>query len=87
MTVETAPIGNYHYHSMNDYLAPTIVSSNPPGIKMSSDTPHSVPVKLFVGRFPLTMNDAELQTFFEPFGKVHECVILRDIATKASKGL
>ena len=45
-----------------------------------------VPVKLFVGRFPKSLDDTELMRFFEPFGKIKECVILRDFHSKESKG-
>jgi RNA recognition motif-containing protein len=84
MSVEAAPIGNYPYHNISDYknLCINNVHNIPPGRKSAGN----VPVKLFVGRFPLTMLDHELKTYFDPFGMVLECIILRDMATKASKG-
>ena len=45
-----------------------------------------IPVKLFIGRFPHSMSDAELGSVFEPFGQLKECTILRDYMTKESKG-
>jgi RNA recognition motif-containing protein len=45
-----------------------------------------VPVKLFVGRFPHHIDDKELSTIFEPFGRIKECTVLRDHYSGASKG-
>lgn len=45
-----------------------------------------VPAKLFIGRFPKSLDESGLVSYFEAFGKVKECVILRDFSTKQSKG-
>lgn len=43
-------------------------------------------VKLFVGQIPRHVTDAELRKLFDPFGPIHELVILRDRYTQISKG-
>lgn len=53
---------------------------------MSESGEVEVPVKLFVGRFPRSLDDAELEQVFSPFGKVKECTVLRDHTTRESKG-
>lgn len=44
-----------------------------------------VPVKLFVGRFPKSILEEDLEKMFSNFGKIRECTVLRDHATKESK--
>lgn len=45
-----------------------------------------VPVKLFVGRFPKSFTDQDLEELFNEFGKIRECAVLRDHSSKESKG-
>jgi CUG-BP- and ETR3-like factor len=45
-----------------------------------------IPVKLFIGRFPKKFVEEDLIQIFEPFGRIKECVILRDSVTGESKG-
>ena len=61
------------------------VRLSPEGLAGEHD-PIEVPAKLFIGRFPKSMDESALIPYFEPFGKVKECVILRDFSTKQSKG-
>uniref|UniRef100_A0A7S4LI43 RRM domain-containing protein n=1 Tax=Eutreptiella gymnastica TaxID=73025 RepID=A0A7S4LI43_9EUGL len=42
--------------------------------------------KLFVGQFPRSMSQEELQAILSPFGAIEEVVIFRDRATQESKG-
>ena len=44
-----------------------------------------VPVKLFVGRFPKSFLEENLEKVFSNYGKIRECTVLRDHATKESK--
>ena len=50
------------------------------------DSVVEVPVKLFIGRFARHLEDSDLSTVFEVFGKIKECTVLRDHETKESKG-
>jgi RNA recognition motif-containing protein len=45
-----------------------------------------VPVKLFIGRFPRSFEDADLDSLFGKFGKIKECTVLRDHQSRESKG-
>ncbi|AFH47751.1 MULTISPECIES: RNA-binding protein [Ignavibacterium] len=42
--------------------------------------------KLFVGSLPWSVNDAELKTLFEPYGKVASAKVVTDKQTRRSKG-
>lgn len=42
--------------------------------------------KLFIGSLPWTVNDAELKTMFEPYGKVQSAKVITDKQTRRSKG-
>lgn len=42
--------------------------------------------KLFVGSLPWSVNDAELRTLFEPYGKVASAKVVTDKQTRRSKG-
>lgn len=42
--------------------------------------------KLFVGSLPWSVNDAELKTLFEPYGKVSSAKVVTDKQTRRSKG-
>ena len=43
-------------------------------------------IKLFIGQVPKTVDEAELRAVFEPFGRIHELVVIRDRNTGAHKG-
>jgi RNA recognition motif-containing protein len=45
-----------------------------------------VSTKLFIGSLPWTVNDAELKTMFEPYGKVQSAKVITDKQTRRSKG-
>jgi RNA recognition motif-containing protein len=45
-----------------------------------------VSTKLFVGSLPWSVNDAELKTLFEPYGKVASAKVVTDKQTRRSKG-
>lgn len=42
--------------------------------------------KLFVGSLPWSVNDAELKTLFDPYGKVASAKVITDKQTRRSKG-
>lgn len=42
--------------------------------------------KLFVGSLPWSVNDAELKTLFEQYGKVTSAKVVTDKQTRRSKG-
>ncbi|GMU95786.1 MAG: hypothetical protein AMXMBFR50_13020 [Ignavibacterium album] len=41
---------------------------------------------MFVGSLPWSVNDAELKTLFEPYGKVASAKVVTDKQTRRSKG-
>jgi len=63
-----------------------LLKSRQPIMSKSRSELVEVPVKLFVGRFPRSLTDAELSDIFEEYGKIKECTILRDHVTRESKG-
>lgn len=52
----------------------------------SGDLPDPDAIKMFVGQVPKHLNEPELRTLFEEFGRVFQINVLRDKVTKQSKG-
>jgi cold-inducible RNA-binding protein len=42
--------------------------------------------KLYVGNFPFSMTDPELQSIFEPYGRIESANIVRNPVTGRSRG-
>lgn len=43
-------------------------------------------IKMFVGQVPKDLDENDLRTIFEEFGRVHQINVLRDKYTGSSKG-
>ena len=43
-------------------------------------------IKLFVGQGPKSFDEKDLRPYLEPFGAIHELLILRDKVSHAHKG-
>lgn len=43
-------------------------------------------IKMFVGQIPRSMDEEQLRTMFEEYGRVHKINVLRDKVTGLSKG-
>ena len=43
-------------------------------------------IKLFVGQVPKTFDEKDLRPYLEPYGVIHELLILRDKITHTHKG-
>jgi len=56
------------------------------GLTLGSPPKEHEPLKLFVGQVPKTVEEPELRAIFEPFGAIHELVVLKDRTTGAHKG-
>jgi len=52
----------------------------------SGELPDPDAIKMFVGQVPKHLNESELRTLFEEFGRVYQINVLRDKVTKQSKG-
>ncbi|XP_021956300.1 probable serine/threonine-protein kinase DDB_G0282963 isoform X2 [Folsomia candida] len=50
------------------------------------DLPEGDAIKMFVGQVPKHLNEPELRSLFEEFGRVFQINVLRDKVTKQSKG-
>jgi RNA recognition motif-containing protein len=53
----------------------------------SVEKPDPDNIKMFVGQVPKDMDENDLRTIFEEFGRVHQINVLRDKYTGSSKGL
>jgi len=56
------------------------------GLTLGSPPKEHEPLKLFVGQVPKTVEEPELRAIFEPFGAIHELIVLKDRTTGAHKG-
>lgn len=52
----------------------------------SVEQPDPDNIKMFVGQVPHDMDENDLRTLFEEFGRVHQINVLRDKTTGSSKG-
>jgi CUG-BP- and ETR3-like factor len=52
----------------------------------TGELPDPDAIKMFVGQIPKHLNETELRTLFEEFGRVFQINVLRDKVTKQSKG-
>lgn len=52
----------------------------------AGELPDADSIKMFVGQIPKHMNESELKNLFEKYGRVYQINVLRDKATKQSKG-
>ena len=44
-------------------------------------------IKLFIGQVPKSVEEADLRVVFEPYGRIHELVVLKDRTTGMHKGV
>ncbi|OXU30868.1 hypothetical protein TSAR_008847 [Trichomalopsis sarcophagae] len=52
----------------------------------SVEKPDPDNIKMFVGQVPKDLDENDLRTIFEEFGRVHQINVLRDKYTGSSKG-
>lgn len=52
----------------------------------AGELPDPDSIKMFVGQIPKHMNETDLRELFEKYGRVYQINVLRDKATKQSKG-
>ncbi|XP_015175333.1 PREDICTED: CUGBP Elav-like family member 1 isoform X7 [Polistes dominula] len=69
-----------HSSNNNDQKENTIMNNN------SVEQPDPDNIKMFVGQVPHDMDENDLRTLFEEFGRVHQINVLRDKTTGSSKG-
>ncbi|XP_060527453.1 CUGBP Elav-like family member 1 isoform X1 [Cylas formicarius] len=55
-------------------------------LQEQQEQPDPDTIKMFVGQVPRSMDENDLRTMFEKYGRVHSINVLRDKATGASKG-
>lgn len=53
----------------------------------AGELPDPDSIKMFVGQIPKHMNETDLRELFEKYGRVYQINVLRDKATKQSKGM
>ncbi|XP_043498704.1 CUGBP Elav-like family member 1 isoform X6 [Polistes fuscatus] len=77
---QTQPSPASHSSNNNDQKENTIMNNN------SVEQPDPDNIKMFVGQVPHDMDENDLRTLFEEFGRVHQINVLRDKTTGSSKG-
>ncbi|XP_014606099.1 PREDICTED: CUGBP Elav-like family member 2 isoform X2 [Polistes canadensis] len=77
---QTQPSLASHSSNNNDQKENTIMNNN------SVEQPDPDNIKMFVGQVPHDMDENDLRTLFEEFGRVHQINVLRDKTTGSSKG-
>nr|XP_023018013.1 CUGBP Elav-like family member 1 isoform X2 [Leptinotarsa decemlineata] len=73
---------NNNNNSSNNNL----LNSSQQTTKIEQEQPDSDTIKMFVGQVPRSMDENDLRSMFEEYGRVHSINVLRDKATGASKG-
>ncbi|XP_035724793.1 CUGBP Elav-like family member 1 isoform X9 [Vespa mandarinia] len=77
---QTQPSPASHSSNNSDQKENTIMNNN------SVEQPDPDNIKMFVGQVPHDMDENDLRTLFEEFGRVHQINVLRDKTTGSSKG-
>lgn len=67
---------------------PSIITSATDGYVVETLSPDKDPdaIKLFVGQVPKNFKEKDLKPYLDPYGPIHELIILRDKLDMSHKG-